>query len=190
MKTKYLLFIAFFSFSLQSSFAQIRASEFPFWEVSAGIGLLPTFIKDKGEVELTPFFITMDYRLSRKFSLGMYVGHTQVKGDFNLQIDGEGETLRNKFTMLGLRYAIHSDFSDVWDCYGGMNFGYTASRIEVLKGDVEQLKLHHNYKSVSGKMLISAFLGVKYTPENKRYSLFGEVGYGISLLSFGFSQRL
>ena len=190
MKTKYALSILICTLFLQTGFAQKIKTTYPFWEASVGMGLLPTFIKDKSLTEVPPLMTGIDYRLNKKLSIGFFMGHTKVQSSFNMVGDAKPETFQNNFSMIGLRFAIHSTYFEKWDLYGGMNYAYTISNIQVIDGNVEELILHKNFKPISGKMMISAFVGGKFKLKNERYSIFGEVGYGMSLLSFGFSRRL
>ena len=190
MKIKITLSTILFALVLQTGFAQHNKITYPFWEGSVSMGLLPTFVKDKSVTELPPLLANVSYRVNKKFSVGLFVGHTRVNSSSNIIGDAEPETFRNKFSMAGIRFAIHSTYFKNWDIYGGMNYAYTHSNIEVIKGNVEQLKTHLNFKPSSGKMMSSAFIGSKYTPENGQFSFFGEVGYGISLVSFGLVRKL
>jgi hypothetical protein len=189
MKTKTVLFLMTFTVFTQFVFAQCGKNDYPFFEGVVGVGIIPTFAKDQIQTEFPPALCRLDYRLNNRYSFGVFAGHTIVRSITDLLGDGAYEEFRNRFSMGGIRFAVHSTYFEKWDLYGGMNFAYTISKVEVLNGNITQLKNHLNYKPVRGAMMTSAFLGAKYLIKPKT-TLFGEVGYGISLLSFGVTRKL
>ena len=188
MKNLTLLSLIILGLSLQTSFAQNSKIKYPYFEASARIGLIPTFVKDISKAEVPPLGINVDYRLNRKFSVGVFGGYTKVISHPDMLNDGQPMTFSNQFSMAGARFAVHSTNLEKWDFYGGMGFAYTHSKIDVLRGNVDKLITHKNFKESSGKMMMSAFVGAKFLV-NKDMTIFGEVGYGISLLSVGVSKK-
>ena len=188
MKKLTLLSLIIFAITLQTSFAQNAKIKYPYFEVSTRIGLLPTFVKDVAKAEIPAIGIDVDYRINQKFSVGLFGGYTKVMSHPNLLGDGKPMTFVNEFSLTGARFAVHSTNLKKWDFYGGMTLAYAHSKINVMEGDIEKLKKYKNFKESSGKMVFSAFLGAKFLI-NKDISIFGEVGYGISLLSVGISKK-
>ena len=158
MKIKHALSILICTLFLQTGFAQKIKTTYPFWEASVGMGLLPTFIKDKSLTDVPPLMAGIDYRINKKLSVGLFAGHTKVETGINMVGDNRPERFQNNFSMIGLRFAIHSTYFEKWDLYGGMSYAYTISNIDVIEGDIEELKQHKNFKSLSGKMMTSAFV--------------------------------
>lgn len=191
MKNRTLLSLVFFLAALQIGSAQtnsFKEMKFPYFEASASIGLLPTFVKDISRSDIPPLGLTLEYRINRKFSVGVFGGYTKATSNPDLLRTGEPMTFNTKFSMIGGRMAIHSTKYERWDFYGGLGINYTHSNIEVMDGDVEKLIKHKKFKTSQGKIMMSAFIGTKFAI-NPSTSIFGEVGYGISLINLGFSKR-
>ncbi len=188
MTIKNVLFLTLMTLYAACLSGQCQKIKYPFYEASAGVGVIPTFVKDQIQTELPPFSAGLDYRINERFSLGTRLGYTRVLSAADLMGDGDYEQFRNNFFMAGLRFAVHSRYFEKWDLYGGMNLAYTISKVDVIEGNVALLKKHLNYKPVRGSMMASAFLGAKFILKSHT-CLFGEVGYGISLLSVGVSRK-
>ena len=188
MKNATLFSLIFLAFSLQTSFAQNAKIKYPYFEASARIGLIPTFVKDVSKSEIPAIGIDVNYRINRKFSVGLFGGYTKVMSHPNMLGDGKPMTFVNQFSLTGAKFAVHSTNLEKWDFYGGLSLAYAHSKIDVMEGNLEKLKKYKNFKESSGKMMYSAFVGAKYLV-TKDLSLFGEIGYGISLLSVGVSKR-
>jgi hypothetical protein len=191
MKNKTLLSLAFFLITLQFTNAQsqqFKEMKHPYFEASASIGLVPTFVKDISSSEIPPIGLTLDYRINRRFSVGIFGGYTKAMSHPDMLNDGKPMTFNTQFSMIGGRFAVHSTKFERWDVYGGMGINYTHSNIDVIDGDLSKLKKHKHFKTSSGKMMMSAFIGTKYAVTPK-VSIFGEVGYGISLINLGVSKR-
>lgn len=163
----------------------------PHWEARAGIGLLPTFVKDHAKTELQPVSLEIRYRPSQKFSIGLLAG-TSISQAMQDHHTGERRTVRNNFQMYGIRTAVHSNPFEKWELYGGTIFGYTNSDVTYLdgegpKGGNEGPSFFPEAKERDGFMF-SAFLGTNYRVY-KNVSLFGELSYGLSLATAGVAVR-
>lgn len=158
-------------------------------DINLGIGAFPTFAKDKGKVMLLPLTLNAAYKLTSKFSLGTYVGHSVTKTNREILNDGVLSQWKNHFTTVGIRAAAHTDKLYNWDIYGGMSLSYNYSRIEMVDGSMDKMTKHMGIKPKSGKVAASGFLGTRYAV-TENMGLYGELGFGISILTFGFSLRL
>lgn len=159
-------------------------------EFSTGIGLFPTYAKDKAQSLVPPISARLDIRLGNKFTLGAYAAYSAYE---RLQIslpDGSIQDLSSKTTILGLRAAAHHSPLDNWDVYGGAMLGYNMPEVE--KTITEEKILNEDGPSFSrpaeNTFTYSAFLGAAYYP-TKKLGLFAEVGYGISIFTTGMSFR-
>ncbi len=157
------------------------------FETSVGVGILPTFVKDRSKNIVLPLSLNVGYRINEKFSVGLFAGYTQAETQPDLLNEGPMRC-RNTFSTVGLRLAVHSITFKNWDFYGGMTLGYTRSRFEILEGDIEKAKQHKRFEPVTWKPLVSAFLGGRYEIGPK-LGVFGEVGYGISLITTGITYK-
>lgn len=162
----------------------------PHWEVRAGIGLLPTFVKDHSKTELQPVSLEVRYRPTQKFSLGLLAG-TSISQAMQEHHTGETRMVRNSFQMYALRTAIHSNPFEKWELYGGTTLGYTNSDVTYLDGDTKSGNEEPSFFPVAKErdgFLFSAFLGTNYRVY-KNVNLFGEISYGLSLATAGVSVR-
>lgn len=191
MKNQTLLSLVFLFITFQMADAQtekFKPMNYPYFETSVSIGLLPTFIKDISRSEVPPIGLRVEYRINARFSAGFFGGYTQAMSTPDLLRDGKPMTFNTKFSMIGGRFAVHSTTFERWDMYGGLGIHYTHTDIDVMDGDIEKLKKHKRFDPCRGGIMMSAFIGTKYAL-NPSFSIFGEVGYGISLLNLGMSKR-
>jgi hypothetical protein len=160
----------------------------PQWEIRAGMGLLPTFLKDQVSTQLLPVSLELRYRLAQRFSLGLVGGHSISTARFT-HFSGDEQTFRNAFTMVALRGAVHSSPWEKWEVYGGMYLGYSHANVtcdEVTHKDEGHSDLPR--PQVRNGLLFSAFVGASVRAYDHVH-LFGELGYGLSLTTVGFSYR-
>lgn len=191
MKTYTFLTVCLLFISVQLTYAQnqkFRELKCPHFEVSTSIGLIPTFVKEVSRADVPPLGLTVDYRMSRRYSIGLYAGYTRVMSTPDVFKNGEQMLFDTRFSMVGARFAVHAIKYKRWDPYGGFGINYTHSNIDVIEGDMEKLILHKNFKSHKSKMMFSAFIGSKFAV-SPTFSIYGEVGYGISLINVGISRR-
>ena len=185
LKTLSLVIATLFFF--QTSYAQHSViSKIDF---NVGIGLVPTFAKDEGIMKVPALSLDIDYRVAENFSLGLFSGYSVTQTDKQLLNDGKTAQWQNKFSVVGLRMAAHSNPYENWSFYGGLNVGYSTSRINALEGEMEKIAAHMGIKESSSRILMSGFVGTRLTI-GKKMGIFGELGYGVSLLKTGVSIRI
>ncbi|MCP3930994.1 MAG: porin family protein [Bacteroidetes bacterium] len=177
-----------FVFQLSSQ-AQNRIFKKGQMDASISIGLVPTFFADKGKMMLPPLSVGADYRIARKFSLGMYAGKSITESARKVFHDSMIAQWKNNFTTLGLRGTVHFTERENLDIYGGFLLIYNHSNIEIMEGKEEILAKHLGIKPTSSTLAYSGFVGTRYAL-NKELSVFGEIGYGVSLAKVGISFRL
>ena len=158
-------------------------------DINAGLGILPTFIKDAGKAKVLPLSLSADYQVVEHFSVGAFAGYSVTETDVRALSDGSTAQWENRFSIFGLRLAARSSQLGPWSIYGGLSAGYSVSKIDLKQGELEKVKAEKNIRDVSGKTVITGFLGGRYsfTP---RVGIFGELGYGVSLASVGLSVRI
>ena len=93
----------FFALMLCNTFeAQAQGrKKMPHWEARAGIGLLPTFLKDHAKTELQPVSLELRYRPTQKFSIGLLAGMS-ISQAMQEHHTGEIRTVRNNFQMFAV----------------------------------------------------------------------------------------
>lgn len=174
---------------LFAQFGHAQGQKKTYLDLNAGMGMLPTFVKDAGRVKTPALSFSADYQLKEHFSLGGFVGYSVTETDVRTLRDGSNAQWTNHFSVFGLRLAGRSTQMGPWNIYGGLSAGYSFSNIEITKGELEKVKRETNMREVSGKMLITGFVGTRYafTP---KIGIFTELGYSCSLVNMGLSVRL
>ncbi len=182
----------FFLFSTTNIQAQGRNQQ-PTWDARAGVGLLPTFLKDFTSNEVLPVSFELRYRPTQKFSVGFLAGMS-ISEAHQVHHTGAKRVVRNSFQMYAIRTAIHSAPFDKWEIYGGSTFGYTNSQVTYTESasSIERRQDEPSFFPEAperGGFLFSAFIGTQYQL-HERISLFGELGFGLSIATTGVSVRL
>ncbi|MBK6948331.1 MAG: outer membrane beta-barrel protein [Haliscomenobacter sp.] len=177
MKKLLFLFVLFLTFS-QATFAQHAKGDF---NLNIGIGLLPVF--GTGNAVLPPIGASGEYGITDDISVGGYLAFATYKEDFEF-FNGKW---KYSYIIIGPRASYHLgnvlDLPDAWDPYAGAFLGYT---IGSSKWDGDGTV--PTSTSIGG-FGWSGHLGTRYqVSDNLR--LFGELGYGISVLQLGISLKL
>lgn len=186
MKNRTILSMLLTVLFVQISFAQ--ANKLPRFEVSAGIGLLPTFLKDKKQVNVLPASLTIDYRINKKYSIGLFGGYSKATSVIQDQMMEGPATITNDFSVAGVRLAIHNMNFKKWDIYGGVSLGVAHSMFTVKDGDVSKLIKHKKFAPTKTNFMPGAFVGTRYDI-GSNLAIYGEVGSGLSLLSLGITKK-
>lgn len=169
--------------------ANAQREPFQHWEVRAGLGLLPTFLKDHTKTELPPISLEVRYRPNERFSIGLLAGNSIAQAMVSHQSDNE-RLVRNDFKMAALRGAIHSNPFERFEIYGGILLGYTHSDVNY-KQPTDEKREEPTFSptpKVRNGLLFSGFMGTSYRAYNNVH-LFGELSYGLSLATAGVSIR-
>ncbi len=155
-----------------------------YWQLRTGIGLLPTFAKDHATSEIPPLSMELRYRPSPRFSLGLLAGGS-VSSVTQEHHSGSSLSLKNRFQMIALRAAVHTQRWVKWAPYGGISLAYQNSRVEDVGSDKEDLEaslIHYTPRKAG--VFYGAFIGTCYQPV-PQLEIFGELGYGLSILTLG-----
>lgn len=158
------------------------------YEMSIGLGLLPTFLKDHGSTVVPPVAFTAACRVAPQFSLGVFGGHSVSDTRRKAYGDGAMTQYRHSLLQTGIRAAVHTRHTEKWEAYGGLSLGLQFSHFDVLEGNMDYLKKHRKFKENVTRMAYTGFVGGRYrlTP---RVGVFGELGLGVSLLTAGVQLR-
>ena len=159
-------------------------------EFAAGIGLLPTFVKDDATTIVPPVSARLGVRLAPNFSLGAYAAYSSSESLQRELPDGAIEDLSNEFFMVGLRAAAHASRIENWDIYGGAMIGYNMPNVSSEKVSEKSNSDGPSFsRPAENEFTYSAFVGASYYPV-KNLGVFAEIGYGISLLNMGVSLKI
>lgn len=186
-----LLVISFSAVTAQNTQIKVGDSQ-----VSAGIGLVPTFVGDKGDVIVPPISLNYTYQVSGKFSLGAFASYSSTTSPLIKYNDGSTNVFETKLLMVGIRPAVHFLNMENWDIYGGFSFGYNIPMIDVNSNTPEGPKTGDDvgptptfYREAENNFSYSGFIGATYFVK-KNLGIYGEIGYGISLLNIGVAYKL
>lgn len=160
-------------------------------DLSAGIGLMPTFVGKNKTAPIPPVSLTVSYRVKENIGIGAYLGYSATDYVPPAE-DGkeltEPASLRNNFFLAGIRGEGHY-IRDRVDFYGGGMLGYNFSINE--SADLDDTGRIENIvvDDYADKFTWSGFIGVKYLL-TKNLGIFGEVGYSVSIFNVGVTARL
>ena len=159
-------------------------------EISAGVGLMNTFVDKNTTAPIPPLSLNVSYRLKETLSIGTYMGYSRPVyngGAINDNDDPFVPELTNNYFQLGLRFGGHFTQGRV-DFYGGAMVGYNFSINESdnldAGGRLEGIVVD-DYADI---VIFSGHIGAKYLM-TEHFGIFGEVGYGVSLVNFGVTTR-
>jgi len=156
-------------------------------EFALGVGLIPTFRSKAAKTKVLPLNFNMNYRVSQNFSLGTYLGYSSTNWQPEPVADEVPEDyLNTEYFVTGLRAEGHFNRERV-DFYGGGMFGYTISKIDT-NVDIENESVDGIMVEEGGKFTYSGYVGLKYMM-TKHFGIYGEIGYGVSLISFGITSK-
>jgi hypothetical protein len=168
-------------------------------ELSAGIGLLPTFVKDDGNTLVPPVTLRAGYRFSSNFSLSAFAAYSATETAELARTTGVVEQFQNDFLIFGLRPTVHATSFKNWDIYGGFAIGYVVPTVErtVISEPVDtrnvvvdEVQYETSFtRDATNELLFSGFIGANYY-FRKKTAVFAEVGYGISILNAGVTFKL
>ncbi len=165
--------------------------------LSAGIGVVPTFLADNATVNTPPVSVRLAYRVTPAFQLSGYAGYSSSTSNSPFIIsDGVQSLISNKQTMLGLRGELRKDLNKKVDVYGGALFGYSHTSIREFDKNTNETIIrepntptHIDPNRPDDRFLYAGFVGATYY-FTKNVGLFTEAGYGISLLNTGFTIKI
>jgi hypothetical protein len=163
---------------------------------STGIGLLPSYMKDSRVSNSLPVHFMLGYRVSKKFNLKAFAGFAAATSDPRSFGDGFSTYLENKSWSVGIRGELRHEFLQRLEVYGGAMLGYYAVNIKEYNSStgelykrIEDAPTPYNPKASNVKLMYSAFVGTSYFIR-KGIGVYGELGYGISLVNIGVTFRI
>ena len=165
--------------------------------LSAGIGVLPTFIADDATVNTPPINARLTYQMTPAFSLSGFVGYASSTSNSPFIIsDGQQALVSNKQTLFGLRGELKKSITEKFEVYGGAMLGYNHSNIREFDKATgasiirdPEAPTPFDPDRPNGELLYSGFVGTTYYV-HKGIGLFAEVGYGVSLLNAGITIKI
>ena len=191
-----LTILCFVLFATQNVFAQnVTKEEVEFKkgdvELSLGVGILPTFISQNAKLRVLPVSFMLNYRIKQFVSVGAYAGFSSTNGYDVENIFDEKPTgapvLRNDFYIVGGRVEGHFNREHT-DFYGGAMLSYNYSNITTDLKPGDKMPENIEIEKDNGGFKYSGYIGLKYMM-TKHLGVFGEIGYGASLINLGLTSK-
>ncbi|MBL7792895.1 MAG: hypothetical protein JNK77_11260 [Saprospiraceae bacterium] len=161
----------------------------PMAEIQAGVGLVPTYFKDKANAAVLPMSVQAAWRFKSIYSLGLAAGYSETNFQIQAAYDDLPVRLHNTYQMAALRGAVHTRHSDRWEAYGGVALGIQRTQIDLISGDVSKIGKHRRMPASATKLYYSGFVGGRFHL-TRSVGVFGEIGWGASLLTTGLTYRV
>ena len=147
-------------------------------DINAGIGLLKTYYSSTSTV-MPPISVSGEYGVSDKISVGGFIGFSTAKEEWL------GGQIDYSFLIIGARGSYHLTIWDKMDTYAGLMLGYNKVSADY-DNTVDGI---FDFDVAASGVALSAYIGGRY-PIKENLSVYGEIGYGISVLNLGVSFKL
>ena len=180
------------------SFATVTAQTTSKLYLSAGVGVVPTYFKDGGSINVPPVSLNVAYKATEKFSVSAFAAYSSTTSPQLKYNDGSANIFNSQMLIVGIRPAVHFVNLEKWDVYGGFSFAYNVPMVDVQNTPSDEPLYGDNkpdtptpsfYREAENNFTYSGFVGATYFVKNN-IGIFGEVGYGISLLNLGVTYKL
>lgn len=188
------LLITAFSSLLSTADAQVARFKAGQVQANAGLGLVSTFAADAPTTIVPPLSGSVEYFLSPNMTVGLYAAYTEVEGERTYQNAGIIESYNNKTWMAAVRTGFHSNNLDNWRVYGGLMIGTSLPSVEksvrTIPGEVVSDDGAPTFsRPAQNSFLFSGYVGTRRYIRSD-WSVYGELGFGISLVNIGLSYHL
>ncbi len=194
--TRLIAFFGLLILSVSTMNAQSKSTNFKKGDVqlTASVGLLPTFVADRGHTNIPPISLKAAFYVSKKFSLEAYTAFSSTETGVQTYPDHSVNQTKNDFLILGSRGVVHTYKYKNWDIYGGLMLGYNIPMVKSTttypEGPVKEGELQPTFhREATNNFTYSGFVGATYFVK-KNLGITGEVGYGISIINVGISYKL
>jgi hypothetical protein len=162
-------------------------------QLGIGIGLVSTYAADVTNSVVPPLSAQLDVFVNPNFSLGGFLAYSKAEGETVYQNAGIAEAFVNETVMAGLRTTVHSNDLNNWRIYGGFMIGASLPSIDktvsLLPGELQRDdELPTFSRPAQNSLLFSGFVGTRRYL-NDKWSVYGELGFGISLVNVGTSYK-
>ncbi len=165
------------------------------WQFSTGVGLVPTYVADGGHTIVPPFTARLDYHLTDKITVGAFASYSKSQSNRIERLNGTTNIYTSTYRMAGLRVAANTNRLKNWNIYGGLSLGYSMPQVATETfftdpdNDRDDMPTAIFGTPATNQVVYSAYLGAtRYL--NDKIGIYGEIGYGVSLLNVGITFRL
>ncbi|MEY3050716.1 MAG: hypothetical protein RLY31_501, partial [Bacteroidota bacterium] len=98
--------------------------------LSAGLGVVPTYVMDGASSVVPPVSLVAGYRFGKMFSLNGFMGYSESNSKPYLVTDGQSVYSNNRSLTIGLRSEVIKSIRKNIDFYGGGMLGFNAVRLQ------------------------------------------------------------
>lgn len=178
------------SFQLNAQDFRVKTGDI---QLNASVGLLPTYTADASTTIVPPLSVSAEVFLSPNFSLGVSGSYSQYEGEYVNLNAGVAEYYETTTMVVALRSVVHSNDLNGWRVYGGLAVGANLPQVdktvELLAGEqTRDDEIPSFSRPQESSLLFSGFVGTRRTI-NAHWSIYGELGFGISLAKVGASYK-
>lgn len=153
------------------------------------LGLMPTYWADKAETDMPPIQVGIRWMTTKNFSLGAYAGYSRSWSGERQVCGNIRASWFNRSYFIGIEKGFHYTEAPNWDLYGSMSLLFQFIEVEPGNPEAEKAIADGCFRAPKDKMTMTAHIGARYALSS-RYSVFGELGYGVSLLKVGVGYRV
>lgn len=175
MKKLFLPLFALIAMVLFSAESNAQSFEKGQLDLNAGVGLVPTFGVGGG----LPLSVSGDYGINENVAIGGYLGYAKTSQD--VLFLGK---VSYSYLIVGARATYHKEFVKGIDTYGGLLLGYNIASVKIEK----PIPGIPDPDPAAG-FTYSLFAGARYH-FTESVGVFGEIGYGISIINLGLTLKL
>ncbi len=160
----------------------------PIVQLSAGYGMVPTSYA-MGNATRPPVEFGVEYRFHKKISVGLSYGLAAYSSNPNY-LD---TPIDFKSRLIAVRPLAHFGQLKKYDFYGGLMLGILNQKVEIPTNSMSETAQasmkHQGIRGNKTSVLYSAIIGSKRYI-GKRFLVFAEAGFGISMLTAGLGFNL
>lgn len=158
-------------------------------DLHLGIGLLSTFYGGGFHSILPPINVSYEKGITDNIGVGGYLGYASARYNY-YGFTNVDYYWRYNYFILGARGAYHYDLFKVpnLDTYGGLMLGFTIASSTFHSSDPTYNSSSYS-SPASGGITWSGFIGARYQIKPK-LGVYGEIGYGVSVLNLGLRFKL
>ena len=158
-------------------------------DVQAAVGIFPTYIADHPEPIVPPLHLSVRWMVARQVSLSAFTGYSTCRSREELAFDNARGRWYNQTWFLGIENGFHYTKLDNWDLHGGLSLLYQHVQLDTESPELKRAMEHSGIKFQRGKMALTAYVGARFAL-SPHYTVFTELGYGVSILKVGVGYRL
>ena len=158
-------------------------------DLQSAVGIFPTYLADQPESVMPPVHIGLRWMVADPFSVSIFAAYSTSRSREVLSFDSARGRWKNQTLFIGIENGFHYTRIDNWDFYGGFSLLYQHIHVDTDSPKLKRMMPLYGIKARRGKMALTAYIGSRFALSS-HYSVFIDLGYGVSLLRVGVGYRL